>query len=378
MNRREPRPRGVGTGYDLHRLVEGRPLMLGGVTIPSERGALGHSDADVVCHAVDRRDARRACAGDIGRHFPDTDPRWKGASSIELLARRRRWCADAGFAVENLDVVVILERPKIAPFIETRSARELAGALGIDAGGSASRARPTRASTPSDAARRSPRTPSRCWCDAADRDCDEQRLMRVRFAPSPTGQLHVGNARTALFNWLLAHGKDGTFVLRIEDTDTERSTRESEASILEDLRWLGSTGTRGPTSAARTVRIGSPSGCTSTRSYANELMAASHAYYCFCSPAKLEADRKADLAAGRPPKYHGTCRGCRSRRGARRGWSGRAPGDPVQGAGGRRGPLPGSRARRGDVQHATSSAISCWCDPTAGPPTTSPSSSTMR
>ena len=64
-------------------------------------------------------------------------------------------------------------------------------------------------------------------------------MMRLRFAPSPTGQLHVGNARTALFNWLLAHGKDGTFVLRIEDTDAERSTRESEASILDDLRWLG-------------------------------------------------------------------------------------------------------------------------------------------
>ena len=70
--------------------------------------------------------------------------------------------------------------------------------------------------------------------------------MRVRFAPSPTGQLHVGNARTALFNWLLAHGKDGTFILRIEDTDAERSTRESEASILEDLRWLGLDWDEGP------------------------------------------------------------------------------------------------------------------------------------
>ena len=70
--------------------------------------------------------------------------------------------------------------------------------------------------------------------------------MRVRFAPSPTGQLHVGNARTALFNWLLAHGKDGTFILRIEDTDAERSTHESEASILEDLRWLGLDWDEGP------------------------------------------------------------------------------------------------------------------------------------
>jgi glutamyl-tRNA synthetase/nondiscriminating glutamyl-tRNA synthetase len=133
-------------------------------------------------------------------------------------------------------------------------------------------------------------------------------MMRVRFAPSPTGQLHVGNARTALFNWLLAHGHDGTFLLRIEDTDAERSTRESEAGILDDLRWLGLHWDEGPD-------LGGPHGPyrQSERlhlyaSYANELISGSHAYYCFCSPAKLDSDRKADLAAGRPPKYHGTCR----------------------------------------------------------------------
>ena len=128
------------------------------------------------------------------------------------------------------------------------------------------------------------------------------------FAPSPTGQLHVGNARTALFNWLLAHGHDGTFILRVEDTDTERSTRGSEVGILEDLRWLGLDWDEGPD-------IGGPHGPyrQSERlhlyaSYANELIAGDHAYYCFCSPAKLESDRKEDLAAGRPPKYRGTCR----------------------------------------------------------------------
>jgi nondiscriminating glutamyl-tRNA synthetase len=133
--------------------------------------------------------------------------------------------------------------------------------------------------------------------------------MRVRFAPSPTGQLHVGNARTALFNWLLAHGKDGTFVLRVEDTDAERSTRESELSILEDLRWLGLDWDEGPD-------VGGPHGPyrQSERlhlyaSYANELLASDHAYYCFCSPEKLDADRQADLADGHAPKYHGTCRG---------------------------------------------------------------------
>ena len=132
--------------------------------------------------------------------------------------------------------------------------------------------------------------------------------MRVRFAPSPTGQLHVGNARTALFNWLLAHGHEGTFLLRIEDTDAERSTRQSEASILDDLRWLGLEWDEGPD-------IGGPHGPyrQSERlhlyaSYANELIGADHAYYCFCPPARLESERKEDLAAGRPPKYRGTCR----------------------------------------------------------------------
>jgi glutamyl-tRNA synthetase/nondiscriminating glutamyl-tRNA synthetase len=118
----------------------------------------------------------------------------------------------------------------------------------------------------------------------------------------------VGNARTALFNWLLAHGKDGTFVLRVEDTDAERSTRESEQSILEDLRWLGLDWDEGPD-------VGGPHGPyrQSERlhlyaSYANELLAGDHAYYCFCTPQMLDADRQADLAQGLPPKYHGTCR----------------------------------------------------------------------
>jgi nondiscriminating glutamyl-tRNA synthetase len=132
--------------------------------------------------------------------------------------------------------------------------------------------------------------------------------MRVRFAPSPTGHLHVGNARTALFNWLMAHGSGGTFILRIEDTDAERSTRESEAAILEDLRWLGLQWDEGPD-------IGGPRGPyrQSERlhlyhSYAEELVAAGRAYHCFCSPEQLEAARQAALAAGQPPRYPGTCR----------------------------------------------------------------------
>ena len=133
--------------------------------------------------------------------------------------------------------------------------------------------------------------------------------MRVRFAPSPTGQLHVGNARTALFNWLLARGHAGTFILRIEDTDAERSTADADAAIVRDLKWLGLDWDEGPD-------VGGPRGPyrQSERlhlytSYANELLTSGHAYYCFCSVAQLEADRKAALDAGRPAKYAGTCRG---------------------------------------------------------------------
>jgi 2-C-methyl-D-erythritol 4-phosphate cytidylyltransferase/2-C-methyl-D-erythritol 2,4-cyclodiphosphate synthase len=108
----------VGTGYDLHRLVEGRPLILGGVRVPSDRGALGHSDADVVCHAITDALLGAACLGDIGRHFPDTDPRWKDASSVDLLGRAAALARDAGCHVVNVDVVIVLEHPKIAAFVE--------------------------------------------------------------------------------------------------------------------------------------------------------------------------------------------------------------------------------------------------------------------
>ena len=132
--------------------------------------------------------------------------------------------------------------------------------------------------------------------------------MRLRFAPSPTGQLHVGNARTALFNWLLARGQGGTFILRIEDTDLERSSRESERAILEDLRWMGldwsegidAGGDHGPYRQTERLHM--------YRAYAVELLASGAAYQCFCTADQLEADRQAALAAGRPPKYVGRCR----------------------------------------------------------------------
>ncbi|OFW24053.1 MAG: glutamate--tRNA ligase [Acidobacteria bacterium RIFCSPLOWO2_02_FULL_65_29] len=132
--------------------------------------------------------------------------------------------------------------------------------------------------------------------------------MRLRFAPSPTGQLHVGNARTALFNWLLARGSGAELVLRVEDTDAGRSTAESEAAILRDLRWLGLDWNEGPD-------VGGPCGPyrQSERlhlyhSYAKEMVGVGRAYPCFCAPAQLETDRAADLAAGRPVRYSGRCR----------------------------------------------------------------------
>jgi nondiscriminating glutamyl-tRNA synthetase len=141
--------------------------------------------------------------------------------------------------------------------------------------------------------------------------------MRLRFAPSPTGHLHVGNARTALFNWLLARAAGGTFIVRIEDTDRERSTRESEVAILDDLRWMGLDWTEG-------VDVGGDCGPYRQserlhiyRAHAVELLTAGHAYQCFCSSAQLEADRHAALAGGRPPQYVGRCRGL-SREEARR------------------------------------------------------------
>jgi 2-C-methyl-D-erythritol 4-phosphate cytidylyltransferase/2-C-methyl-D-erythritol 2,4-cyclodiphosphate synthase len=121
----------AGTGYDLHRLVAGRPLVLGGVTIPSDRGALGHSDADVVCHAVTDAILGGACLGDIGRHFPDTDARWKDASSLDLLRRTVALAAEHGFEVGNVDVTVVLESPKIRGHVDAMRAA-VAGAIGLD------------------------------------------------------------------------------------------------------------------------------------------------------------------------------------------------------------------------------------------------------
>ena len=123
----------AGVGYDIHRLVEGRPLILGGVTIPFERGLIGHSDADALCHAIIEAILGAAAAGDIGRHFPDTDPQWKGASSLDLLRRAAAVVGQCGLRVENVDASILAERPKLAPFVDQMRAK-VAAALGVDIG----------------------------------------------------------------------------------------------------------------------------------------------------------------------------------------------------------------------------------------------------
>ena len=123
----------VGLGYDSHRLAPGRRLILGGVEIPSDVGLDGHSDADVLTHAVIDALLGAAALGDIGTHFPDSDERWRDADSIELLERVSGMLAERGMTVVNVDVTVVIERPKIAPH-RAMIVERLASAIGIDPG----------------------------------------------------------------------------------------------------------------------------------------------------------------------------------------------------------------------------------------------------
>lgn len=122
-----------GIGYDVHQLVSGRRFILGGVLIPSEKGLLGHSDADVLAHAVIDALLGAAALGDIGSHFPDTESDWKDADSLQLLARVREMLAENGYHIVNVDATVMLETPRLRPYIHAM--REgLAGALKVDTG----------------------------------------------------------------------------------------------------------------------------------------------------------------------------------------------------------------------------------------------------
>ena len=120
----------IGRGYDVHRMTEGRALILGGVQVPYALGLLGHSDADVLTHAVMDALLGAAGLGDIGRHFPDTDERYRGISSLLLLEHVRRLLADAGWRAGNIDATVIAQRPKLAPFLDEMR-QKLAATLGI-------------------------------------------------------------------------------------------------------------------------------------------------------------------------------------------------------------------------------------------------------
>lgn len=121
----------IGQGYDVHRLVEGRPLILGGVTIPHDKGLLGHSDADALLHAITDAVLGAAALGDIGRHFPDTDPTFKGADSGVLLQEAMRRVRAAGWQLLNVDSTIIAQQPKLAPHIDAIRTR-IAALLDID------------------------------------------------------------------------------------------------------------------------------------------------------------------------------------------------------------------------------------------------------
>ena len=121
----------IGHGYDVHKLTKDRELILGGVKIPYEKGLLGHSDADVLLHAVSDSLLGAAALGDIGKHFPDTDPAYKGADSLKLLGIVGEKVAEAGFRISNIDVTMIAQRPKLQTYIPTMR-QNIAGALGLE------------------------------------------------------------------------------------------------------------------------------------------------------------------------------------------------------------------------------------------------------
>ena len=121
----------VGMGYDVHKLVEGRDLIIGGVKIPHTLGLLGHSDADVLLHAIMDALLGAAALGDIGKHFPDTDPQYKGISSVKLLEHVAKLIAEKGYVVENIDATIIAQKPKMRPYIAEME-QNIAKALGID------------------------------------------------------------------------------------------------------------------------------------------------------------------------------------------------------------------------------------------------------
>ena len=277
-------------------------------------------------------------------------PAWKNADSIELLRRAAAIVRDAGYAIVNVDVVVIAQKPKLAPHIDAIRGN-VAGALGCDASqvsvkGQDQRRRGLDGRGGVDC--------GSCGCvieSAGLRTRPAHTAMRLRFAPSPTGQLHVGNARTALFNWLLARGQGGTFIVRIEDTDVERSTRESEQAILDDLHWLGLEWTEGVEAGGEHGPYRQTERLHVYRAHAIELLSSGKAYHCFCSAEQLETDRQDALKAGKPPKYTGRCRARLARRCAQANRERRSGGHSLSSARYRQRHVRRCRPRSAVVRH---------------------------
>jgi len=121
----------IGHGFDAHRLVEGRPFVLAGIRVPFERGPLGHSDADVVAHAVCDALLGACALGDLGAHFPDTDERWKGVDSMQLLAACAAMTGERGYVAANIDATIVVQRPKLAPFLGAMRA-SIARVIGLE------------------------------------------------------------------------------------------------------------------------------------------------------------------------------------------------------------------------------------------------------
>ena len=257
--------------------------------------------------------------GDIGRHFPDTDPQWKGASSIDAArARRRRWCARRASTSSTSTSSSILERPRIAPFIDRRSAQGLADALGIDVAlrereGQEQRRRGRRRPRRGD---RRARRGAACVESVPDRGVEVIDASALRSEPDRSAARRQRAHRAVQ---LAARARQGRHA---------RPAHRGHRHRAVDARVRGEhprgpalaracTGTRARTSAAPHGPYRQSERLHLYASYANELLAGGHAYYCFCSPTKLEDDRRQDLAAGRPPKYRGTCRESAARRGAR-------------------------------------------------------------
>lgn len=141
----------VGLGYDTHRLEPGRPLVLAGMTLPAPRGPVAHSDGDVLCHAIVDALLGAAALGDIGRHFPDNDPRWKSTPGLTFLQHTRRLLEDKAFRVVNIDATVVLDEPKLSPHLPG-IAQRIAEALGLDASQVNVKAKTTEGATPNLAA----------------------------------------------------------------------------------------------------------------------------------------------------------------------------------------------------------------------------------